>query len=69
MLKMGVPPPAIKLKMTSENVNPDLLDTPDAPAPPGGPPAATGAPEESDDSLSDREQSSSSDDSSAGFSD
>lgn len=25
-LSQGVPPPAIKLKMTSENVNPDLLE-------------------------------------------
>ncbi|KAI0241862.1 WASH complex subunit 3 [Lamellibrachia satsuma] len=58
MLKMGVPPPAIKLKMTSENVNPDLLDTPDAPA-------VTDDPQDSDDS----ERDSSSEDSSADFSD
>ncbi|XP_067945555.1 WASH complex subunit 3-like [Watersipora subatra] len=33
MLNMGVPPPAVKMKMKSEGFNPDLLDTPDAPAP------------------------------------
>lgn len=31
----GVPPPAIKMKMSAEGLNPDYLDTPDAPAPAG----------------------------------
>jgi hypothetical protein len=26
MLKFGIPPPAVKLKMQSEGVNPDVLD-------------------------------------------
>ncbi|KAL5010148.1 hypothetical protein ScPMuIL_012453 [Solemya velum] len=36
MLQVGVPPPAIKIKMAAEGLIPDLLDTPDAPAPSGG---------------------------------
>ncbi|KAH3738664.1 WASH complex subunit 3-like [Dreissena polymorpha] len=36
MLQFGVPVPAIKTKMSVEGLNPDLLDTPDAPAPAGG---------------------------------
>ncbi|XP_063877241.1 WASH complex subunit 3-like [Scylla paramamosain] len=35
MLKMGVPDPAIRMKMSSEGVDPSLLDDPNAPAPPG----------------------------------
>ena len=44
MEKMGVPRPAVAIKMAQElpGFDPSLLDTPDAPAPPGG------APEESD---------------------
>ncbi|XP_062603935.1 WASH complex subunit 3-like [Saccostrea cucullata] len=34
MLQVGVPEPAVKNKMRAEGLNPDLLDTPDAPAPP-----------------------------------
>ena len=34
MQRLGVHESAIKLKMRSEGANPDLLDTPDAPAPP-----------------------------------
>ena len=34
MLDMGVPAPAVKMKMTSEGVDPDLLDKPDHAAPP-----------------------------------
>ncbi|XP_076046673.1 coiled-coil domain containing 53 [Oratosquilla oratoria] len=30
MVRMGVPVPAVKMKMTTEGLNPDLLDTPDA---------------------------------------
>lgn len=33
MLNMGVPETAVKLKMKSEGLDPNLLDTPDAPAP------------------------------------
>ncbi|CAL1546919.1 unnamed protein product [Lymnaea stagnalis] len=35
MLAFGVPLPAVKGKMAMEGLNPDLLDTPDAPAPAG----------------------------------
>ncbi|XP_045583575.2 WASH complex subunit 3 [Procambarus clarkii] len=34
MLRMGVPEPAIRMKMSSEGVDPSLLDDPNAPAPP-----------------------------------
>ena len=33
MLRLGVPPNAVKLKMTRENINPVLLDDPEAEAP------------------------------------
>ena len=33
MVSVGVPKSAVKSKMTLENLNPDLLDIPDAPAP------------------------------------
>ncbi|XP_060595148.1 WASH complex subunit 3-like [Ruditapes philippinarum] len=36
MVKMGVPESAVKMKMSAEGLNPDLLDDPDAPAPAGG---------------------------------
>ncbi|RMX65125.1 hypothetical protein DD238_005573 [Peronospora effusa] len=36
LLKMGMPSEQIKLKMTSSGLNPDLLDTPDAPMPGSG---------------------------------
>ncbi|KAI8791612.1 WASH complex subunit CCDC53 [Biomphalaria glabrata] len=57
MLQFGVPPPAVKGKMAMEGLNPDLLDTPDAPAPAGGAPTNGDA--------SDQEES----DSDASFSD
>ncbi|XP_076077663.1 WASH complex subunit 3-like [Mytilus galloprovincialis] len=49
MLHFGVPPTAIKLKMRDEGLDPELLDTPDAPAPVGG------APSEDSNSESDQE--------------
>jgi len=36
MVKMGVPEPAVKVKMTAEGIDPDILDDPDAPAPDAG---------------------------------
>ncbi|BFZ09178.1 hypothetical protein BsWGS_12217 [Bradybaena similaris] len=36
MLQYGIPAQSVKLKMKTEGFNPDLLDTPDAPAPDGG---------------------------------
>lgn len=38
MEKMGVPRPAVSIKMRQEGIDPSFLDTPDAPAPPGGEP-------------------------------
>ncbi len=53
MLKVGIPPPAVKIKMSQEGLDPNVLDMdPDAPAPPGAPPAAADralVPVESDD--------------------
>lgn len=51
MLQFGVPPPAIKTKMRAEGLDPDLLDTPDAPAP-----AAGSAQSDDSDSDSDEEE-------------
>ncbi|KAG7158256.1 WASH complex subunit 3-like [Homarus americanus] len=51
MLKMGVPDPAVRLKMSSEGVNPSLLDDPDAPAPPPDDSNEAG-PDDDDDSRS-----------------
>ncbi|KAK0052860.1 WASH complex subunit CCDC53 [Biomphalaria pfeifferi] len=53
MLQFGVPPPAVKGKMAMEGLNPDLLDTPDAPAPPGGAPTTNGDASDQEDSDSD----------------
>eukprot|EP00794_Sanderia_malayensis_P012917 gene12917-14248_t len=36
MVKMGVPAGALRQKMMAEGLNPDLLETPDAPVPDGG---------------------------------
>jgi len=36
LVKRGVPPGALRQKMLAEGLNPDYLDTPDAPAPEGG---------------------------------
>ncbi|XP_053318491.1 WASH complex subunit 3 [Spea bombifrons] len=47
MVQVGVPVVAIRNKMISEGLNPDLLETPDAPVPDGKP-----VPEESSDSES-----------------
>ena len=33
MVRLGVPTNAVKLKMSRENINPDLLDDPEADAP------------------------------------
>lgn len=48
MLRMGVPDPAIRMKMSSEGVDPSLLDDPHAPAPPGVPAAGSGQDSSSD---------------------
>ncbi|GFR82165.1 WASH complex subunit 3 [Elysia marginata] len=53
MLQYGVPPPVVKGKMGMEGLDPELLDTPDAPAPPNNAPAAGGADSDSDQSGSD----------------
>ncbi|KAG8187902.1 hypothetical protein JTE90_001665 [Oedothorax gibbosus] len=37
MINMGVPPAAVQIKMTSEGVDPLILNDPDAEAPPGAP--------------------------------
>lgn len=50
MLNMGVPAPALSLKMKQEGLDPDLLETPDAPAPAGG---QSSKKADSDDSFSD----------------
>ncbi|KAE8913668.1 hypothetical protein PF005_g6862 [Phytophthora fragariae] len=43
LLKMGMPAEQIKLKMSASGLNPDLLDTPDAPMPGSGAVAAPAA--------------------------
>ena len=50
MEKMGVPRPAVAMKFAQETgMDPSLLDTPDAPAPPGGEPEEDeGSDEDSD---------------------
>ncbi|KAK3766867.1 hypothetical protein RRG08_052010 [Elysia crispata] len=52
MLQYGVPPPVVKGKMGMDGLDPELLDTPDAPAPASKAPAA-GADSDSDQSGSD----------------
>ncbi|KAH8032051.1 hypothetical protein HPB51_022799 [Rhipicephalus microplus] len=37
MLNVGIPLGAVQIKMRQENVDPSILDNPDAPAPPGAP--------------------------------
>ncbi|KAK7108376.1 WASH complex subunit 3-like [Littorina saxatilis] len=66
MVQFGVPPGAVKGKMVIEGLNPDFLDTPNAPAPPGGAPAPQSSP--GDDSDDDESEEASSD-SDASFSD
>lgn len=68
MIQVGVPVPAVKIKVAADGLNPDLLDTPNAPAP-GGEPSTKDddGPEFSSDE--DGEASSSDDDDSSGFSD
>ncbi|XP_059154056.1 WASH complex subunit 3-like [Physella acuta] len=53
MLQFGVPPPAVKGKMAMEGLNPDLLDTPDAPAPGGAPQTSQDSEDEASDSDAD----------------
>lgn len=53
MVQVGVPVMAIKNKMVLEGLDPNLLDTPDAPLP-GGPPGTTN---QQDDNSSDSESS------------
>ena len=58
---MGVPGPAVKVKMTSEGLNGDLLDTPDAPAPDGAQERTqdnSSDDDDDDDSFSDEDSSS-----------
>ncbi|XP_041354087.1 WASH complex subunit 3-like [Gigantopelta aegis] len=43
MLQVGVPAMALRNKMLAEGLNPDLIDTPDAPAPDGGDSSGGGA--------------------------
>lgn len=50
MVNLGVPVAAVKLKMSAEGVNADILDNPDAPAPPGAPSLTATDDEDSDDS-------------------
>ncbi|XP_020904444.1 WASH complex subunit 3 [Exaiptasia diaphana] len=49
MMKVGVPPGALRAKMIAEGLDPDLLDNPDAPAPGGGAPQPQG---DSDEEMS-----------------
>ncbi|KAK6170791.1 hypothetical protein SNE40_019096 [Patella caerulea] len=66
MLQVGVPAQAVKLKMSAEGLNPDLLDTPDAAITDGGG-GATNNKDDSDDDFSDNNNSDS--DSVSSFSD
>ncbi|XP_015925958.1 WASH complex subunit 3 [Parasteatoda tepidariorum] len=50
MISLGVQPGAVQLKMTAEGVDPEILNNPDAEAPPG-------APQPSSDDESDRDTS------------
>ncbi|XP_071546970.1 WASH complex subunit 3 [Panulirus ornatus] len=50
MLKLGVPEPAVRMKMSSEGLDPSLLDDPNAPAPPTESKNTTGADGDSDSS-------------------
>ncbi|RUS71384.1 hypothetical protein EGW08_020854 [Elysia chlorotica] len=53
MLQYGVPPPVVKGKMGMEGLDPDMLDTPDAPAPANNAPPVADADSDSDQSGSD----------------
>mmetsp|Transcript_3147 Transcript_3147/g.6337 ORF Transcript_3147/g.6337 Transcript_3147/m.6337 type:complete len:211 (+) Transcript_3147:307-939(+) len=54
MVRMGVPPPAVKVKMSAEGFDPSVLDQdPEGPAPPGAPPPAASSDEEPDSEESD----------------
>ncbi|KAH7986570.1 hypothetical protein HPB49_025902 [Dermacentor silvarum] len=55
MLNVGIPLGAVQIKMRQENVDPSILDNPDAPAPPGAPTSPCPADNDSSDdsSLSD----------------
>lgn len=57
MLNVGIPLGAVQIKMRQENVDPSILDNPDAPAPPGAPTSPCPAPADGnttdDSSLSD----------------
>lgn len=55
MLSVGIPLGAVQIKMRQENVDPRILDNPDAPAPPGAPKSPCPADDSSgdDSSLSD----------------
>lgn len=48
MVQVGVPEQVVKMKMSAEGVNPDILDNPDAPAP-----AAGASKKDDDDDFSD----------------
>lgn len=56
MVQVGVPEQVVKMKMSAEGFNPDLLDDPDAPAPAGG-----ASKDEDDDDFSDSSNSDSDD--------
>lgn len=53
MLNIGIPLGAVQIKMRQENVDPSILDNPDAPAPPGAPPCPAEDDSSEDSSLSD----------------
>ncbi|XP_077530333.1 coiled-coil domain containing 53 [Haemaphysalis longicornis] len=53
MLNIGIPLGAVQIKMRQENVDPSILDNPDAPAPPGAPLCPADDDTSEDSSLSD----------------
>lgn len=55
LVQVGVPEQVVKMKMTTEGLDPDMLDNPDAPAPPGG--------QQKDDDFGDKTDSDETDDS------
>ena len=62
MVAVGIPAGAVKQKMAAEGLNPDLLDDPDAAAPPSAPVVAkSGGDSSSESDFSDVDSSSSSD--------
>ncbi|XP_050046845.1 WASH complex subunit 3 [Dermacentor andersoni] len=52
MLNFGIPLGAVQIKMRQENVDPSILDNPDAPAPPGAPTSPCPADDDSSDDSS-----------------